>query len=149
MRQLKIFNTYGMDYRVMQFAAAEAFAFWDRLDTLSPIEMLQLTEVRSEGNTWEPLSEPQNINAYVRDVTGMLRPQQALTNLMNLVRQENFGFKVQKVKIPKRFMSGTPARVLEGTHPIQARLITEKLAILRELQEYYTLEDAFKMYCLG
>jgi hypothetical protein len=148
MRQQVDFNTFGVNYRTKEFAAAEAFGLIDHLDTLPPIEMLKYTDVMDEEKNWRPLNNPDVINQYVRDVCGIIRPHEVLHGLMVLIGDYNFAFlsKWRPVKIPARFVSDAEHVPLQGMHPIMSRLISEGMAKMNELQEYYSLEDAFSMY---
>jgi hypothetical protein len=147
-RQTVEFIAFGVSYRTKEFGAAESFAFLDRLDTLQPVDMLRYTEVLTEGGQWARLSDPQNINAYVRDICRALKAHEVLQALITLVRELNFGFlnTWKPVPIPSRFVSNAEHRKLDHIAPIMSRLISEHLASLNELQEFYSLNDAFDMY---
>ncbi|MFX1674389.1 hypothetical protein PWR63_19330 [Paraburkholderia sp. A2WS-5] len=146
MRETKYFSAFGVDYRTRHFAAYGAVGMFGRLDEIHPTELLALTEVR-DGEEWHSLGSPQNIDRYVRDVLGIVRPHEVLAALMSLVKQYNFGFKVAKVNVPHRFRSKTEEKDDPGgMHPVLSWLYTEKQASWRELQEDYTLEDAFRMH---
>lgn len=60
----------------------------------------------------------------------------------------SFGFlKTWKgVKVPRRFISDAKSVSTEYTDPLISQLIQEDYASLRELEEYYSLEDAFRMF---
>jgi hypothetical protein len=148
MRRSIEFNVFGITYRTKEFSAAESFGFLDRIDKLLPYEVLAYTEVLNEHGKWMPLSEPQNINDYVRDVCRALQGHEVLQVLINLIRDLNFGFlnKWKPVRIPSRFVSGVEQNKLETIDPIMGRLVSEHLATLVELQEYYSLKDAFDIY---
>ncbi|MEM5332131.1 hypothetical protein VSR34_37290 [Paraburkholderia sp. JHI2823] len=119
---------------------------FDRLDTIHPAELLALTEVK-DGEAWHSLAFPQNIDRYVRDVLGALRPHEALAAIMNLVKQYSFGFKAPKVNVPHRFRTETEEKDDPGgMRPVLSWLYTEGKATMRELQKDYTLEDAFRKH---
>ncbi|MEX3933144.1 hypothetical protein AB4Y32_15310 [Paraburkholderia phymatum] len=146
MREATNFNMFGVNYRARHFAAYGAVGMFGRLDEIDPTELLALTEVK-DGEEWHSLGTPQNIDRFVRDVCGEVRPHEALEALMSLVKQYNFGFKVPKYRVPHRFRSKVaPHDDPDGTHPVLAWLFVEGKATWRELQEDYSLEDAFKMH---
>jgi hypothetical protein len=150
MRKTTEYNTFVVNYRTTHFAAWDAVGMFSRLDEISPTELLALTEVRDSEGGWVSLADARNIDRYVRDVLGQLRPHEVLAALMSLVRQYNFGFPAPKVNVPRRFRSkveeGSDPNEGAGAHPVLSWLYVEGKATWRELQEEYSLEDAFAMH---
>ncbi|MDR5751127.1 MULTISPECIES: hypothetical protein [unclassified Caballeronia] len=147
MRTTAEFNMFGVNYRARQFAAAGAVGMFSRLDSIHPTELLALTEVQAGDKEWHPLKVAANIDRYVRDVCGAMQPREVLDLVMFEIRKLNFGFTVSKVAVPSRFRSRTDMPDdPDGQHPVLAWLFVEGKATWRELQEDYSLEDAFTMH---
>ncbi|SAK95409.1 hypothetical protein AWB78_05337 [Caballeronia calidae] len=146
MREQSSFNAFGVNYRTKHFAAYYAAQIFEKLDEIHPTELLALTEVK-DGDSWVSLAAPSAIDRFVRDVCGVLRPHEALASIMGLVKQYNFGFKVPQLYVSRRFRSkGEEPDDPDGENPILARLYMEGKASWRELQEWYSLEDAYRMH---
>ncbi|WP_250534363.1 hypothetical protein [Caballeronia sp. AZ10_KS36] len=147
MRKTVEFNMYGVNYRSRQFAAAEAVGLFSRLDAAHPTELLALTEAQAEDKAWHSLKDGANIDRYVRDVCGGFQPREVLDMVMFEIRKLNFGFSVPKVNVPARFQSRVDhPDDPDGQHPVLSWLFVEGKATWRELQEDYSLEDAFTMH---
>jgi hypothetical protein len=147
-RKTKQFDAFGQYYRTIQFSAAEGLSLMERMLTAHPCEMLAHTEARGDDGEWQKLNERDSVNALVIDKANALPPMMVLEGIVNLIRDFNFGFLTwwQSVKIPKRFVDGTKGAKSENIDPMLAQLIQEDVATLKELEEYYSMEDAFKMF---
>lgn len=142
----KEFEMFGREYRTKSFAAIPALAILRELDSVHPLVLLATTEVR-DGDVWRPLSSPEAVNSHVTDRAGILSPRAVLDSLCFIVSEHNFGFlKLWKgIRVPGRFLSEVGAEKTEHADPLIAQLISEDLASMRELEEYYSLKDAFVM----
>lgn len=147
MIRTKSFDMFGVKYRSRQFCATIAMDMLSIKTEIAPTSMLAQTEVDFKG-TWLPLDNEPNINLAVEDVIGQVAPVMVLRALVGIVHDFNFSFlDVWKGnKVPERFLSN--ARVVEAksSTPLIFQLIQDGSASLRELEEYYSLEDAFKMF---
>jgi hypothetical protein len=148
MRETKEFDAFGVKYRTREFAAAYGFKNMEKRLQLSPMELLRDTEVLLNDGAWVRLDSPQSIDLYVRDVIGFFAPHLVLEAVMGAVRKESWGFlsEWKMVKIPRRFQSTAESVSLPHIDPMMSRIQAEKLATQRELEEYYSLHDAFNMY---
>lgn len=140
-------SLFGVEYRCTQFAAIQGMVIFEQ-EKVHPSTILSRTEVKTKKGKWKLLSEGDNINKFVVDKLGVFTPLQVLLVLIGLVREENFGFlnRWKGVKVPTRFLSESKQVKSEYTTPMLTALINENKASLRELEEYYSLEDAFKMF---
>lgn len=147
MRNSMTFDAFGKQYRMTQFPAVLAMDFINRSSDMSPVEILQFTELKL-GNDWISLADRKVVNENVTDITGHMNPKYALSGLCNIVAGYSFGFlKTWKAtKIPKRLSNESESVHSEYMDPIISNIIQEGIATLRELEEYYSLEDAFKMF---
>lgn len=146
-RITKEFDAFGINYRCKQFDAVSGLEILDQLTAASPQQMLGLTEVEFNCQ-WHPLADAANINAYVYDLAGVISPLMALRAVMSIVQEFNFGFLAtwRGVRIPGRFISGAKSVSTEHAKPLVAQLQQNGTATLKELEEYYSLHDAFKMF---
>lgn len=145
----KQFSFFGRVYRTRQFAAVPALAITEKRakTDISPVEMLAHTEVH-DGKDWVSLANEEAINEYVFDAADALPPLFALRALLDVVDEFNFGFlKTWKgVKIPSRFVDPAQQVATDHADPVVAQLIGDGVANLQQLEQYYSLEDAFKMF---
>lgn len=148
MRKSKEFVAFGVEYRSTQLAAVPAFAILAQPEDIHPCVLFEHTEVKDHSGVWQPLSSPKNVDEFVVDVTGSLAPRIVLNGVIGLVRDHNFGFLHgwQSVKIPMRFQGNGSSISSAASDPMIAQLISQGSATLRELEEYYSLFDAFKMF---
>lgn len=119
----------------------------ERQGDIDPHELLRLTEVH-DGIEWRRLDSPTAVNDYVFDAAGAILPVLALKALIACINDFNFSFLLRwkATKVPRRFM-GTEETV-KSAHidPLIGQLIGEEVATLQQLEEYYSLEDAYKMF---
>lgn len=145
----KVFEAFGVSYRIRQFAAMRALAIATENDS-SPLEMLEQTEVLV-GEDWIPLDSRATINRYVLDRASILPPRLVLKGLLSIVGEHSCGVAKgwKGVKVPNRFTAegqGLATRESAYVDPVIAALLGAEMATLRELEEYYSLEDAMKMF---
>jgi hypothetical protein len=145
----KTFEMFGVTYRARQFAAVRSLELATNVET-KPLEILEFTDVQV-GEDWLPLDSRARVNQYVVDRVGMLAPRLVLNGLLKLVGENSWsivnGWK--GVRVPTRFTAdgqGISTRESDHVDPVIAALIGAEMASLRELEEYYSLEDALKMF---
>lgn len=149
MTKTKHFAAFGVDYRAVQFPAVPSLAMMSSLEELTPMELLSRTEVNDkEGGGWVRLDDRNAINSYVKDALNILPPMLVLRGLISVVNEHSFAFAKEwrGVKIPSRFRAEGEVKSSAYVAPMIASILQEKMATLRELEEYYSLEDAFKMF---
>ncbi len=145
----KQFDMFGVTYRTRQFAAVRALELATGDDT-GPLDVLERTEVLV-GEDWIDLDSRERVNRYVRDRVGVLAPRIVLRELLRQVGEFSYGIVKgwKGVKVPNRFTAeGQGIATRESAHvdPVIGALIGADMAKLRELEEYYSLEDALKMF---
>jgi hypothetical protein len=148
MTKTKTFNIFGVTYKTVQFPAVGSMEVMGRIGDMSPIDVLARTAAKANGQ-WVQLDTREAINEHVRDVINHLPPLTVLRGLTRVINDFSFAFarSWSGVKIPSRFKSdGAEPRTSNYTEPMIAQIIQEGMATLRELEEYYSLEDAFKMF---
>ena len=152
MRKVKTADLFGHNYRMTQLSAASAFEQMylasggdDLLPLVSTVEF-----INAENGAAIRLDNAAAINANVKDRIDVMKPRLVLSALYQAVHEFNFGFLENRkaVKVPRHLTSDLDVEVrsVEGESPILATLIAEGKATLRELQEFYSLEDAFLIY---
>lgn len=148
MRKEKKFELFGIEYKTMQFSAVEGFDMVDCLPIIQPLEMLKYTSVVKYDGSEFPLNIQRNIDLHVKDGVGRIAPALVLRALMQIVQNHSFGFlrEWKGTQIPNRFLSGAKTVSSEYVEPVIANLVTANLATMKELEEYYSLYDAFVMF---
>lgn len=141
------FEAFGVKYRSKQFAAIQSLAIMNDPETAPEIVLAQ-TEALTEDGHWASLGDRDAINAYILDDAEALPPQVVLRGILRVVGDHSFGFlrSWRGAKVPRRFLSQANNVSSENVDSIIVSLITDKMATMRELEEYYSLEDAFKMF---
>lgn len=145
----KEFDLFGVKYRTRQFAAVRALEIMEQATAVHPLEVLAQTEVYdAENRKWKALDSREAINEFVIDRMHVLPPRMALQGVLRAVNEFSFGFVNgwRGVAIPKRFTAGIEPRASNHTDPLIAQLLQDEVTSLRELEEYYSLEDAFKLF---
>lgn len=144
----KNFDAFGVKYRTKQFPAILGFKILDKSGELEPEEVLCQTEVLIGNDHWVPLDSRININLFVIDMAGAISPLMVLRGVMSVVNEINFGFLTswKGIKIPVRFVEEGKSVSTPHTKPIIAHLISSKLATMKELEEYYSIKNAFDMF---
>jgi hypothetical protein len=147
-RKSREFSAFGVKYRTTQFAAMRGLELIDEHKNVHPCEMLELTEVYGPDENWHSLAYEDNVNSYVEDSIGVIPPLLVLKAIADLVNEYSFGFLVgwKGVRIPSRFTDGFRPVTTHHAQPLVSQLVQDKTAELRDLEEYYSLEDAFKMF---
>jgi hypothetical protein len=141
------FHAFGVEYRTKQFSAVHGMELLALEREYGPFDLLTQTDVRFAGQ-WINLIEGDAINEHVRDVLNIVPPLLVLRGIMGVVHEKNFGFIAtwKGVKVPRRFVNGAPSMNSAHIDPLIAQLIQDEVATMRELEEYYSLHDAFKMF---
>ncbi|AWN08528.1 hypothetical protein HOV04_gp26 [Xanthomonas phage XcP1] len=141
------FTAYGVRYRTKQFTAIQGLEILSKTEKISPVDVLLNTEVQVDG-VWLTLSDPFNINEYVKDATLILPAIAVLNGVVDLVRDYNFGFigDWSGVKVPKRLTEQSSSVSSNHVSPMVSQIIQDGAATMRELEEYYSLQDAFKLF---
>jgi len=145
----KTFEMFGVTYRTRQFAAVRALELATDVDS-SPLAVLEFTDVLV-GEDWVALDSRERVNQYVLDRADVLAPRIVLKALLKTVGDHSWsiarGWK--GVRVPTRFTAdgqGVATRESAYVDPVIAALLGADMARLRELEEYYSLEDALKMF---
>jgi hypothetical protein len=150
MRHSIEFDLFGNQYRNLEFAAVDGVDILcdDDDKKTHPLQMLKHCDVWN-GEAWIPLNSRERINDLVTDAAKMSTPMQVLDALIVMVFKLNFDFlKTWKpVNIPKRLLSDVPDD-LEASRidPVISLIVMSDKATMRELEEYYSTVDAFKIY---
>jgi hypothetical protein len=146
--ETKIFCTFGRKYRTKQFAAIPALKLM-KAEVTHPTELLKYTEIYDDG--WHLLEDRDAINEYIIDVTDSVAPQLVLRCVLNIVSDHNFGFLVtwKGTKVPSQFCSESKYVRSQHVEPMVTHLIQDGSATMRELEEYYSLQDAYKLFDIG
>jgi hypothetical protein len=147
-RHTREFSVFGVDYRTTQFSAYDGLGVMEIIYEIPPERLLAFTEVRAEDGSWHSLSVPRNINHFVKDAIGFIAPLLVLKALLDLVNEYSFGFlgEWKGIKVPTRFLAGFKAVSSQNAQPLISQLVQDGVADLRSLQEYYSLEEAFKLF---
>jgi hypothetical protein len=142
------FSAFGVQYQTEQFSAIRGMELMAVPDDIHPCDMLSQTSVKLPGCSWASLDSQDAINAYVVDVAEVLAPRLVLNALLSLVGDFNFKFMEgwKAVKVPARFADGATTVTSKNVDPMASQLIQDGVATLKELEDYYSLEDAFKMF---
>jgi hypothetical protein len=146
MIKTKEFEAFGRQYRTTQFPAVRALEIME-MKVQHPVCVLERTEVKQNG-VWTALNSAEAINELVFDDAAIIAPRLALNGILSLVGDYSFGFlrEWRGAKVPTRFTSGAQSIESKNIDPTIGTLTTEGMATMKELEEYYTLEDAFKMF---
>jgi hypothetical protein len=149
MRKTIQFSVFGNNYRTRQFAAANGIdLLCSESGMESPVEMLSETEVLAT-NGWVSIGNSKCIDDFVKDAIGFASPTMVLDALCEKIYTENFGFLAnwKPVKIPKRLVASIDAEMESPRmDPVISLVVMSGKATLKELEEYYSTEDVFKMY---
>ncbi len=145
--KVKSFVCVGGVYRTKLFPAVSGLELLYKFEDASPLEVLAHTEVCVEDE-WYPLNTREAVNDFVVDPLGFTPPLFVLNELRAAVQDANFGFlaKWNGIKVPSRFQTQSKSVRSEYAAPLVSNLIQADKATLRELEEYYSVEDAFKLF---
>lgn len=145
----KVFESFGVRYRITQMSAAAAFAVFIAPNSdPNPIDALAGMEVQDGENGWIPLNDEMSVNTLVRDTRTIVKPRLVLNGLIKVAFDYNCGFLKdrKRIKVPSYLRSVSNEHDTGDEDPVLSALIAEDKATLRELEEYYSLEDAFRIY---
>lgn len=142
------FSMFGVEYKTTQFTAIPALEILAKQSTVTPMEMLAGTASRTVYGEWRDLRSREAINECVRDEAGALPARLVLNGLLSLVNEFNFSFMFEwkGVKVPRRLIDPSQNVSTTNVDPLVSQLVQAGKASIRELEEYYSLEDAFKMF---
>lgn len=146
-RSTKEFDVFGVNYRTKQFSAVYGLDLMEAPGDMTPYQLFVHMEVEHNGE-WIPASSRAAMNSYIKDLAGVISPLTALRAVMAIVTEFNFAFLTgwNGVKVPGRFLDGAKSVVSVNARPLVAQLQSSGVANLKDLEEYYSLEDAFKMF---
>lgn len=144
--ETKTFQAFGMTYRTRKFSAVEGASMVDS-DGTPPQELLKYTEALVEDE-WLRLDNRDHINLCVIDMASAIPPMAVLRGLCSVVNSYNFAFIAtwKGVQVPRRFTGEFKSVSTTNSKPMISQIIQMQAATLRELEEYYCLEDAFKLF---
>lgn len=142
-----IFSAFGRRYKTTQFSAVRALEIMDNKSSIHPCEMLETT-FAARGDAWVSLSEGRAINELVLDEAGIIPPRAALVGVVSLINQFNFEFlsNWKGARVPRRFIDGAQSVSSTNSDPLIAQLVGDGVASIKELEEFYSLKDAFMMF---
>jgi hypothetical protein len=146
----KVFESFGVRYRIKQMSAAAAFAVFIAPDAdPKPLEALAGLEVFDAERGWVELNDAGSLDAYVRDTVGAIKPRLVLSGLIKVAFDFNLGFLKdrRRIRVPSYLRADSDGPDDDsGEDPVLSALIADRQATLRELQEDYSLEDSFRIY---
>lgn len=147
-RKLKEFEVFGMKFRTLQVGAVTAFEEVNRTARLDPMTVLPMIEVLDEHEHWVALDSKQRSNQYLRERTGFVPAHVVLESVLAAWSEVNIGFLRDwtPIKVPSYLRSEREPRQARGIDPILASIINAKQASLKDLEEYYTAEDAIRLF---
>ena len=147
-RKLKTFDVLGLRFRTMQIGAASAFEEVSRGGIPDPMNVFPLLEIQVSDDEWVRLDTRAKVNQYIREQTGFVPAHSVLEAVMMAWSEVNTGFlrTWKPIKVPNYLRGEVEARQAPGIDPILSSLINSNKASLRELEEYYSLEDAVRLF---
>lgn len=148
MKKKTKFSAFGVQYQTEQFSATLGMEIMAKHGDIHPCELLSQTSAQSADGSWRVLDNQEDINDLVVDAAEVLAPRLVLNALMSLVNDYNFLFlgAWKGVKVPSRFTDGAASVSSKNVDPMLSQLIQDGICTWKELEEYYSLEDAFKMF---
>lgn len=151
MRNIHPFEVCGNVYRVKDFSATDGVVVisGDEPNGLPhPMTLLKHCEVFATDG-WVELTTREAVNDLVNDALGIIRPVDVLHMLLVRIYEINFAFlkSWKPLDIPRRLTSDLPdGMAAPRMDPVISLIVMAEKATLKELEEYYSTEDAFKMY---
>ncbi len=144
MRQTKIFDMFGVKYESIQFSAVEAMKILSQKKDNDILFLLKYTSVQGG----EVLDNKESINKNVVDKMNHLPGGIVLRGLTKVIYDFNFGFLLdfKMVKTPIKFLSDSKTIFSAHIDPMLANIISERLASLEKLEQYYSLQDAYILF---
>lgn len=148
-RQTKEFAMFGVAYRSREYPAIRGMEIFSLKREFHPFDLLEGTEAfDSVRGEWVPLTSRSAVNALVKDMAYIIAPRAVLQSLTEMVHDLNFEFARhwKGVRVPGRFRDGGDSVGSVHIPSMFGQMVTSKVATLRELEEYYSLKDAFVMF---
>jgi hypothetical protein len=147
-RKLKTFEVFGIRLRGMQLGAVDAFALMAGDQEPDPMDLLPVLEVYAGERGWVHLDTREEVNAQIRGRTFLDNAHVILDAIIAQWSGMNVGGLAswKPIKVPSYLRGDAPTRSAPGLDPIIQSLVNSGKATLRELEEYYTLEDALKLF---
>jgi hypothetical protein len=141
------FELAHKDFKTTQMSAFHSYEMLFGKEEWAPEGILSDTYVR-EGSDWARLDSNEEISRLIFHPLGLESPLSVLMRLIEKVKGISCSamYRWESVKIPKRFLSSASTVESPRGMPILSTLFTEKLATLHALQEFYSLDDALRMY---
>jgi hypothetical protein len=150
MRKVTNVTAFGSEYRIRQYSAVDGFEFMTKMESESPEILLKDTSIKVGAKKWVLLDNKESINEYVKDVLNIVDGHEAISKIISFVIEFNFDFldHWKATEIPSRLCAPIDDKdqIEFSDNPVMAQLIANKIATMKELEEYYSLEDAFRMY---
>lgn len=146
MRDKTNISMFGLSFEVTQFSAVTGLEILFSKERVRPEKYLSCCVLVRDGNRIE-MGAPSAINELIEDEAGIVPPAGVLAALIKLIHSFNFSFisTWEAVRVPGRFISGARTVSTKGTPSIISQLIQDDVATKRELEEYYSLKDAFQL----
>jgi hypothetical protein len=142
------FELAHKDFKTTQFSAFHSYELLFGEETPYPSEILFDTYVKDTIGEWVRLDSRDAISRLVFHPEGIEPPLTTLLRLIHKVQGIScecmYGW--EPIKTPRRFLSGAEKVDSPRGMSMLSTLYIEKLASLHELQEFYSLEDALRMY---
>ncbi|MGF6722439.1 hypothetical protein P3T43_001786 [Paraburkholderia sp. GAS41] len=147
-RKLKTFEVLGLRFRTTQTGAVSAFEEINRAGPPDAMEVCRLLEIQTGEDEWLRLDTRAKVNEHIKERTGFVPAHAVLEAVLLAWSEVNTGFMRdwKPLKVPGYLRGDVEARVAPGIDPIIASLINSGKANLRELEEYYSLEDAIRLF---
>lgn len=146
MRNIHEVELFGMEIEIKEFSAVEGMHLLSTLAAPNPKQLLSGCRIKI-GDDFVLLKNAALINEHVFDRAQIISPFQSLLGICKLVEDANFAFisKWNPVAVPHRFVSGARSVSPQATPSVINQLIQEGAATKKELEEYYSVLDAFQM----
>ncbi len=153
-RRIEEFEAFGVRYRARDLSAADAFHLFLKPEIeFDPFAILIAAEAEaydSEAKAWVRLDSRHSINLLVCDKAHSIANHLVLNGVLIILKQRNVGFLLngewKPVKIPSRLQSGVDPVYTERIDPIFGSIVANHMATMKELQEFYSLKDAFELF---
>lgn len=147
MRKVIKWDYAGKNYRTKHYSAAQAVEILFADGDTPPEEALGLTEIQLSNGSWAALDTADAINSLLVDEHQITSPRSLLNIALSKVSRINFGFlnDWQSVNMPRRFASNVDSIQSDNISPLLGQLVSSGTATLKELEEYYSLQDVFVM----
>lgn len=146
MRNIHEKSMFGMEFEIKEYSAVDGLSILFSKKRPHPLEILKGCKIKSNG-VLIPLSNVNVVNELLYDRAEILPPAAVLVALVKIIEEINFGFIAtwKAVDVPYRFVSESKTVSPASTPSIINQLIQDGVATKKELEEYYSLLDAFQM----